>query len=80
MDVSGGGRRRGKARLSARLRTNIWRIEMEKKTFAFKLADVAAKGGSKWNARDGIALAGCSEVRLGNYREATRYGDNGIYC
>jgi hypothetical protein len=53
---------------------------MQKKTFAFKLIDTVEKRAAKWTARDGVALAGCSEVRLGNYREATRYGDNGIYC
>ena len=53
---------------------------MHKMTFAFKLADRNANGASKWAARDGVSLAGCSEVRLGNYREGTRYGDNGIYC
>lgn len=53
---------------------------MEKKTFAFKLADKAAKGASKWQARDGVALAGCSEVTLGNYRDTRRVGDDGVYC
>jgi hypothetical protein len=53
-----------------------------KTTFAFKLADKEAKGASKWNSRDGVALAGCTEYRFpGNYRYATSGGgDNGAYC
>ena len=35
---------------------------MEKKTFAFKLADKSAKSDGKWKARDGVALAGCTEL------------------
>lgn len=53
---------------------------MERMTFAFKLSDKAAQGASKWTARPGVPLAGCTEVRLGNYRESSRFGDNGVYC
>ncbi len=53
---------------------------MEKKTFAFKVADRGAKGAAKWSARDGVSLAGCSEVQFGDYRSFTRTGDNGYYC
>jgi hypothetical protein len=55
---------------------------MEKKTFAFKLADKNAKDDSRWKARDGISLAGCTEYRFpGNYRYATAGGgDLGAYC
>ena len=53
---------------------------MEKKTFAFKLADQGAKGARKWTARDGVALAGCSEVAFGNYRDTRRFGDDGVFC
>jgi hypothetical protein len=54
---------------------------MEKKTFAFKLADKSAKGASKWKARDGVSLAGCSEVPpFGNYRDSLRKADDWIYC
>jgi hypothetical protein len=54
---------------------------MEKKTFAFKLADKGAKGARKWKARDGVALAGCSEVgTFGNYRDSRRFADDGVYC
>lgn len=49
---------------------------MEMKTFAFKLADGNAKAASKWTARDGVALAGCTYVGDGQYRER----DNGYYC
>ncbi|HEX8307966.1 MAG TPA: hypothetical protein VF645_06050 [Allosphingosinicella sp.] len=53
---------------------------MEKKTFAFKLSDKAARGASKWTARDGISLAGCSNVGDYNYRASRLRGDDGIYC
>jgi hypothetical protein len=53
---------------------------MEKKTFAFKLADKSANGAGKWKARDGVSLAGCSEVAFGNYRDTRRVGDDGIFC
>ncbi|HMG46082.1 MAG TPA: hypothetical protein VK614_01290 [Allosphingosinicella sp.] len=49
---------------------------MEKKTFAFKLAARSPKDTGKWTARDGVALAGCSEVVHMNYRE----GDNSTFC
>jgi hypothetical protein len=49
---------------------------MEKKTFAFKLADKTPKGAGKWKARDGVALAGCTEVVHMNYRES----DTGVFC
>jgi hypothetical protein len=52
---------------------------MEKKTFAFKLADKTPKDG-KWQPREGVALAGCSEVQWMNYREARTAPDNGIFC
>jgi hypothetical protein len=42
---------------------------MEKKTFAFKLADKSAKSDGKWKARDGVALAGCTELPNHNYRD-----------
>jgi hypothetical protein len=54
--------------------------KMENTTFAFKLADKKANHASKWKARDGVSRAGCTEVRLGNYRESSRFGDNGVYC
>jgi hypothetical protein len=50
------------------------------KTFAFKLADKSAKSASKWAARDGVSLAGCSEVAWGNWRASRYRGDDGIYC
>jgi len=54
---------------------------MEKKTFAFKLADANAKGARKWKARDGVALAGCSEVgTFGNWRESFKRADDWYYC
>lgn len=55
---------------------------MQKKTFAFKLADENAKGARKWQTRDGVALAGCSGPtdEFGNYRERGTQNDNGYYC
>jgi hypothetical protein len=46
------------------------------KTFAFKLADRGGKEASKWTARDGVSLAGCTHVGDGQYR----LRDNGYYC
>jgi hypothetical protein len=53
---------------------------MEKKTFAFKLSDKTAQGASKWQARDGISIAGCSLVGTGDYRGPRLRNDDGIYC
>ena len=43
---------------------------MEKKSFAFKLADRRQHhaAGGKWQARDGVSVAGCSELENGDYR------------
>ena len=50
---------------------------MEKKTFAFKLADRNAEAASKWTARDGVSLAGCTDTTgFGDYR----FRDTGYYC
>ncbi|HEX8468265.1 MAG TPA: hypothetical protein VF620_10720 [Allosphingosinicella sp.] len=46
------------------------------KTFAFKLADKTSSGASRWSARDGVAVAGCTYVGDGQYRER----DTGYYC
>jgi hypothetical protein len=56
--------------------------EMEKKTFAFKLADHGVKPSDKWKAREGVALAGCTETYPGsmNYRAAFIRSDNWVYC
>jgi hypothetical protein len=54
---------------------------MEKKTFAFKLADKAANSGSKWRTRDGVSLAGCSDVTgEGDLRYKVRLSDGGDWC
>ncbi|MEA3011144.1 MAG: hypothetical protein QOJ91_2836 [Sphingomonadales bacterium] len=50
---------------------------MEKKTFAFKLANKNSGDAQKWKAREGIALAGCTEFR---FPDNLRYSDNGVYC
>lgn len=51
-------------------------MKTESKTFAFRLADRGAAPKDTWAARKGPAVAGCSEVRWGNYR----YGDTGVFC
>ncbi len=52
---------------------------MEKKTFAFKLSGERRSDG-KWQAREGVALASCSDTRppWGLYRY--NVGDNGAWC
>lgn len=50
---------------------------MEKKTFAFKLAEKSPRDTGKWKARDGVAVAGCTDFRFPNN---LRYSDNGVYC
>jgi hypothetical protein len=59
----------------------------DKKVFAFKLAEKKEKENekekaAKWQAREGVSLAGCTDpTGVGNYRYASRYGaDNGIWC
>lgn len=54
---------------------------MEKKTFAFKLADKAANSAPKWKTRDGVSLAACTDVTgQGDLRYRLRLGDNGEWC
>jgi len=54
---------------------------MERKTFAFKLVDKRPNDPGKWQARDGIALASCSEITWpGNYRRWDGQRDSGSYC
>jgi len=59
---------------------------IEKKSFAFRLAEKNESASGKWQARDGVALAGCTEAALGNYRDNI-YGngrpapeDGGLFC
>jgi len=62
-------------------------MKTEKKTFAFKLAD-KRQSGARWTARDGVALAACSELPNGNYRDNILYWpggppvgeDKGYFC
>ncbi|MBA3486227.1 MAG: hypothetical protein H0T88_03385 [Lysobacter sp.] len=55
-------------------------MEAKEKLFAFKLvakeSEPGKDEGKKWVAREGVATAGCSEVRFGNFRE----GDGGVFC
>lgn len=53
---------------------------MERKTFAFKLADKRPSDTGKWQAREGVALASCSEIIHSNYRAIKPNGDTGVYC
>jgi hypothetical protein len=57
---------------------------MEKKTFAFKLAEKResslGSGGGKWKARDGVSLASCTELLNGNYRANEKTFPSGPPC
>jgi hypothetical protein len=71
---------------SIRGRTII--MAFENKTFAFKLAAKNEKPGrAKWAARDGVAIAGCSDpAHNGDYRDdydawgQYRGRDGGQWC
>jgi hypothetical protein len=59
----------------------------DKKVFAFKLAEKkqAEKekaATTKWQAREGVALAGCTDpTGYGDYRYSKSIGtDNGVWC
>ena len=53
---------------------------MEKKTFAFNLANKRPSDGM-WTAREGVALAGCSDTTgEGDYRYKVTTSDNGEWC
>lgn len=55
---------------------------MEKKTFAFRLADKSSPATGKWKAREGVAVAGCTDYLFpDNLRYSVGSGrDNGAYC
>ena len=65
-------------------------MEKNQKLFAFKLAgqEDAKKtqnvdtDASKWQTRDGVAVAGCTDpTGQGDYRYGTRWSsDNGVWC
>lgn len=61
-------------------------MESKQKLFAFKLADKQQKKDQadelKWKARDGVAVAGCSDYMWpGNLRYVGSHGgDDGMYC
>ena len=52
--------------------------QTETKLFAFKLAEKTqeanSKSKTKWTARKGVAVAGCTGWR------GERYGETGMYC
>lgn len=55
--------------------------QIEKKLFAFKVADKKAeaekKPAAKWQVREGVASAGCS---FPSERAYVRWSDSGVYC
>jgi hypothetical protein len=56
-------------------------MEEKQKLFAFKLAAKEQRDAPsqprKWQARDGVSLAGCSDPsHEGDFRE----GDRGVWC
>jgi hypothetical protein len=59
---------------------------MSNKSFAFKLAEKRPAGSGKWQARDGVSLAACTEVAMGQWRSGSNYSgqfvghDKGYYC
>ncbi len=55
-------------------------MQKEQKLFAFKLADKDQKSekNTKWKAREGVAIAGCTQ--WGHIPDNVRYSDNGYYC
>jgi len=60
-------------------------MESKQKLFAFKLAAKQQKKDLtelKWKARDGVAVAGCSDYKWpGNLRYiGSGGGDDGMYC
>ncbi|EKE87650.1 hypothetical protein [Idiomarina xiamenensis] len=56
-------------------------MKQNKKLFAFKLAEkkqaTQMKSQKQFKAREGVALAGCTDPS-GNFN--VRYDDNGMYC
>lgn len=62
-------------------------METKQKLFAFKLAakedaKKEADADLQWKARDGVAVAGCTDYRFpGNLRyDGAQGADRGIYC
>ena len=59
-------------------------MKQDQKLFAFKLAEKKQQEASKktqWKAREGQAIAGCSEyIFPGNYRYNFPSNDGGAYC
>lgn len=59
-------------------------MKSEKQTFAFKLASKATDTkNEKWRAREGVSIAGCSNLKDPDNPEQRYTGtapDNGIYC
>jgi hypothetical protein len=59
---------------------------MSNKSFAFKLAEKRPDGSGKWQARDGVSLAACTEVANLQWRSGSNYSgqfvghDKGYYC
>ncbi len=50
---------------------------MDRKTFAFKLAETKTRN-TKWKARDGVSVAGCTFVEEGNYWSSRPFVPDGV--
>lgn len=62
-------------------------VVQNKKTFAFQLASQQKTANTQWQARDGVAVAGCTDpTREGDFRESIdvwgnyRGRDKGYWC
>ena len=57
-------------------------VVQNKKTFAFQLASQQKTANTQWQARDGVAVAGCTDrIGAGSYRyNKTGSRDGGVYC
>jgi hypothetical protein len=62
-------------------------MDTSQKLFAFKLAAKEDRAAAvqptqdKWQARDGVAIAGCTDPKAnGVLREAFPWGDGRAYC
>lgn len=53
-------------------------MTIERKVFAFKLAE-KKPAKSKWKARDGVSLAGCTYIGDGRYWYGPMYNPDGEF-
>ena len=52
------------------------------KSFSFQIAKTEPSKDKVLKARDGVAVAGCTDAGpiVGNFRARTRFGDTGFFC